>query len=126
MPRINHWSTKNFNFRRRVGITLCHQPMLYVDHHHSYKAINRSYVGRLVFVCEESTYRRSYSQRIVFSHNVESFSFGQDTIDRAPTNKDAIERSIKLGVNLNQHKTTTVAYIKTKQIGLQSAMKPWQ
>jgi protein-tyrosine phosphatase len=120
---INRWSVKSYGTHRGIIITLWHQFLFYLGRYSSCKTINWSKVRRLVFVCKGNICRSAFAQVIAHNQNIESISFGLDTIENAPANKDSIMAAEKLGIDLNQHKTTTLTSVNLEKTDLLLAME---
>ena len=91
-----------------------------------HEAIDWRLVNRLVFVCKGNICRSAYAGNLVHSPDIESISFGLDTIDGALANDKAILTAQKFGHNLQNHRTTSFKSMVFNDFDLLIAMEPEQ
>ena len=81
--------------------------------------------GRLVFVCKGNICRSAYAEAVTRSMGKESVSCGIDTKDGLPANDHAICEAASRGVDLREHKTTSIKSLTLKDNDIFIAMEPW-
>ncbi len=120
------WSAVKYGSRRGMLTTVQHQLYGLFGSYRQYKAIRWADVNRLVFVCKGNICRSAYAEVLARQAGLEAISFGLQTVDNAPANKDAIRIASELDIDLKQHLTTTVTNVELKPGDLLVAMEPWQ
>lgn len=88
--------------------------------------INWTEVGRLVFVCRGNICRSPYAEAIARKCGLESASIGLMTKTGKPADSEAIKNAAIRGIDLSEHKATSIEDFDFIQNDLLVTVEPWQ
>lgn len=90
-----------------------------------YQKINWHSIDRLVFVCKGNICRSAFAEAVARSAGVEAISCGVDTRNGYAANDGAIKTARLKGLDLDDHKTTTIQSLTFSDSDMLVAMEPW-
>jgi protein-tyrosine phosphatase len=124
--RIDRWLVERYGSRRGYVRTCWHRIRFMVGNYRNYKQIDWQSVERLVFVCKGNICRSAYAEAIAKSFGIDSISCGVDTRTGFPANEKAIRVAEAKGINLREHRTTSIHLLDIRDSDLLITMEPWQ
>ena len=98
--------------------------VLWVGGYTSYRRVDFSRVGRLVFACTGNICRSPYAEFRALGEGVDAVSFGLDTTPGLPANETAMAAAARRGLDLSTARTKGIAAVSLDEGDLLVGMTP--
>ena len=124
--KLDRWVAGCYGSRRGFVKSCWYQIRFLVGGYREYRQIDWRSVERLVFVCKGNICRSAYAEAVARTMGIDSISCGIDTRQDYPANEDAIRVANDKGIDLSQHRTTSIHLLEIRDTDIFVAMEPWQ
>lgn len=124
--QLNCWLEGRYSSRRGFVRTYWYRARYLTGSYRNYREVNWESIERLVFVCKGNICRSAYAEAVARSLGVDSMSCGVETRTGFPANEDAIREAKVKGIDLREHRTTSIQSLTFRDSDLLIAMEPWQ
>lgn len=121
---MNTWIKQKFGSKRGMVRFFYFQCLLKMGYFRRYQNIDFSKITRLVFVCTGNICRSPLAETVAKKQGVNSYSFGLDTRGGAEADPRAVDYARKNQMELNAHKTKTIAHYSQESGDLLVVMEP--